>query len=157
MSVQETVTRIATLAGQVEGVKTAFEQIPRIISNAQVPAIVIFPGEATYDVTTLGEQSVLEDRIYRIVLFYAEAAFGTQGQQQIGIEPMFTRIRDYFLARPGLSLSGDNTNVIYDATMQGDAGFQIVDYPSGTDKTTSFAAIEFRLSCRETARILYQD
>lgn len=157
MSVQDTVERIATLAGAIEGVKTAFESIPRIINAAQVPAIVIFPGEANYDKTSLGEQSVLEARVYRIVLFYAEAAFGTQNQQQIGIEPMFTRIRDYFLARPGLSLPDSPTNVIYDATMQGDAGFQIIDYPTGTDKTTSFAAIEFRLSCRETARIIYQD
>lgn len=156
MSVELTTTRIAELCGNVEGVRTAFQQIPRIISNAQVPAVVVFPGEATYDTTTLGEQMVLEVRIYRIVLFYAEAAFGTQGQQQIGIEPLFTRIRDYFLARPGLSLPTED-RVIYDATMQGDAGFQIVDYPSGTDKTTSFAAIEFRLECREVSKILYQD
>lgn len=157
MTVQETTERIATLAGAVEGVKTPFEQIPRIITPAQCPAVVIFPGEANYDLTTLGEQMVKEDRIYRIVLFYAEAAFGTQGQQQIGIEPMFTRIRDYFLARPGLSLPDTPTNVVYDATMQGDAGFQIIDYPSGTDKTTSFAAIEFRMEVREVSPILYQD
>lgn len=156
MTVQETTERIATLCGNIEGVRTAFTQIPRIISNAQVPAVVIFPGEATYDVTTMGEQMVLEPRIYRIVLFYAEAAFGTQGQSQIGIEPMFTRIRDYFLARPGLSLP-DDASVIYDATMQGDSGFQLIDYASGQDKLTQWAAIEFRLEVREVSPILYQD
>ncbi len=159
MTVASVTTRIAQMSALIDGVRTGFTQIPRTIMPAQCPAVVVFPGEALYDLTSLGEQIVLERRQYEIVLFYAEAVFGTATQQQIGIEPMFTAFRDYFLARPGLTLDtlGAAQDVLYDAIMTGDGGFQLVEYPSGNDQITSFAAIRFRITVQETAQVLYKD
>lgn len=159
MTVAQVTERIALMSERISGIRTGFKQIPRIIMPAQCPAIVIFPGEAQYDLTSLGEQSVLEHRTYDVVLFYADAAFGTATQQQIGIEPLFTTIRDYFLARPGLTVDGLDPpqSVVFNSRIQGDSGYQLIDYPSGNDVVTSFAAIRFRMLVDETALVLYQD
>lgn len=159
MTVASVTERIAQMSVQVSGVRTGFEQIPRIIMPAQCPAVVVFPATAIYDLASLGEQIVLERRSYEIVLFYADAAFGTGTQQQIGIEPMFNAIRDHFIARPGLTLDGLDPpqDVVYNAKITGDGGFQLVDYASGQDQLTTFAAIRFQMTVEETAQVLYKD
>lgn len=159
MTVASVTERLALMWANIDGIRTPFKQVPRVILGAQVPAVVIFPGEAQYNLTTLSEQIVVEHRTYDMVLFYAPALFGTATQQQIGIEPFFTTVRDYFLARPGLTLDGADPpqNVVYDAKILGDSGFQLVDYASGESEITSFAAIRFRIRVDETAQVLYKD
>jgi len=155
MSVVTTSARIAAMAALIPGITTAFPSIPRVVQDAELPAVVIFPGEATYDVDTFGDNDVVETRLYRILFLIQKAAYGTEDQAQVAIEPFFNTIRDYFLARPGLELTGAMLpqTVVYNATMLGDSGYQIIGYPQGSD----YAAIEYRLQVVEFAEVNYAD
>lgn len=156
MTVVTTSARIAAMAALIPGIQTAFASIPRVVQDAELPAVVIFPGEATYDVDTFGDNDVVETRLYRILFLIQKAAYGTETQAQVAIEPFFNTIRDYFLARPGLELTGATLPqvVVYDSVMLGDSGYQIIGYP---DAQSSYAAIEYRLSVKEWSAVAYQD
>src|SRR5579885_1854199 len=95
--------RIARMCGEIAGINTAFLNIPRALQAAHLPACVVWPGQADY-ADDLGEQEILETRIYEIVLYLDEARFGTEGQGQLEADPFFDAVRDHFRARPGLEL-----------------------------------------------------
>ncbi len=156
MSVVTTSARIAAMAQLIPGITVAFPSIPRVVQDAELPAVVVFPGEATYDVDTFGDNDVVETRLYRVLFLIQKAAYGTEDQAQVAIEPFFNTIRDYFLARPGLELTGATLpqTVVYNSTMIGDSGYQIIGYP---DQQSSYAAIEYRLSVIEFAEVNYAD
>lgn len=158
MSEQVARVRIAAMCGAINGVRTAFTQIPRVLQDAQLPAFVVFPGEATYDRNTESEQMVLETRTYNLILYISNARFDTSGALEIEADPFFTAVRDYFLARPGLELDsqGNNqTESAFLAVLLGDGGLQVGPYPIGGDET--YIQIRWRLQVQEIAAINYRD
>ena len=158
MSEQTARVRIAEMCSSVSGVVTAFTQIPRVLQDAQLPASVVFPGEATYDRQAMGEQMVLETRIYNLVLYVCNAAFDTQGMIEIKTDPFFVDVRDYFMARPGLELDrqgDDQSESAFLAVLLGDGGLQVGPYPIGGDK--DYVQIRWRLQVQEVAAINYRD
>lgn len=159
MSVQTTTQRLAAMYNAINGITRAFENIPRAILPAELPAVVIEPGAATYDSDTFGDNDVLETREYRATLFIDVAQFGTEKQGQVKVAPWFDTIRNYFLARPGLELDGETPPqvVVYNATLLGDNGFQIISYPTGGGIASEFAIIVFRHQVKEWASVAYQD
>lgn len=127
--------RIAAMCGAINGVQTAFPQIPRALQQAQLPAFVVFPGEATYDYVTLGEEMVLPSRVYNMILYLSEAEFETSGQLEINADPFFEAVETYFFARPGLELDSEGVNQSesqYRARLLGDGGLQVGPYPIGS-------------------------
>lgn len=159
MSVDTTTTRMAAMWRNIPGIQKAFDTIPRVILPAECPCVVFFPGEATYDTDTYGDNDGMEERIYRPTVFVRPAFMGVEGQVQNEVEPFFERIRDYLLARPGLELDGETQPgvVVYEARLMGDSGFQVISYPTASDQVADFGAIEFRQRVREWFTITYAD
>lgn len=159
MSEQTTRLRIANMWASINGVVTPFLQIPRVLQDAQLPASVVFPGQATYDTDTLGDQMVLETRTYDMVLYVANAAFDTSGQLEIQTDPFFAAVRDYFLARPGLELDGEGAHQVeiqFNSQLLGDGGLQVGPYPL-SGGTTDYIQIRWQLRVQEVAAITYHD
>lgn len=157
MSVQTTTLRLAAMCREIEGVRTAFDNIPRVLQDAELPAFVIYPGRAALvDADLTGEGDLIEQRTYTMTLYLIKAAYGTEYQAQTSIVPFFDRVRDYFMARPGLEYGADPASNprVFDTAWRGDNGFDVLRYPlSGTP----YAAIEFNLQVDEWAAIAYQD
>lgn len=157
MTVEFTIARIATIInnnpGGVGGAQ-AFTQIPREIQDNQLPAIVILPGPATYDTDSMGDEIVVEKRLYNVNFFYSRIDVGTEGQAQSECVPYFSRIRDFFNARPGLWDTGATQpeDVQFDSRLRGDQGFEKVQYGANT-----FYGIRFQLEVTEIAEIDYAD
>lgn len=153
--------RIANMWNGITGVQTHYYQIPRKLNDAELPGVVIFPGAATYDNTdALGEQMVLDTRIYEMVLYLAKAQFDTEGQLEIDADPFFDQVRDYFLARPGLELDAQGTTQsesVYDSNILGDGGLQIGPYPIQGQGSPDYIQIRWRLQVREVAAVAYHD
>lgn len=158
---QPTRIRIAGICGLINGVRTAFTNIPRVLQDAQLPAFVIFPGPATFDTYEEGQDIVKETRLYRLTLYVQNAAFGTTGDLEINTDPFFTSVRDFFLARPGLELDTDPNPKIpsaFNAKLLGDGGYQIGPYPlTGGAGTTDYIQIAWQLQVIELAQINYAD
>lgn len=155
MSVATTRPRIIAMWKQVTGVQKVYDNIPRVIQTAHLPAVIVFPGEMAFSkiASDIGE----DDRLYRSWLVLAEFGLGTEAQSEIDADPWFDRIRDYFTARPGLELDnvavGDlPQDLVFNAEYEGDSGFTIRPY-GGKD----YAVIESRLRVNELASIAYQD
>lgn len=152
MSVDTTRPRIIAMWGQVTGVKKVFANIPRALNRAELPGVIVFPGESTYE--DFASDLTLENRIYRSWLVIDEALLGTEGQAEIDADPWFERVRSHFVGHPGLEL--DSTappqDIVFDTTFEGDSGFTIRPYGS-----KQYGVIEFRLRVNELADIAYQD
>lgn len=157
MTVEFTIARIATLInndpGGVGGVQ-AFAQIPREIQDAGLPAIVILPGPAAYDTDSMGDEIVVEKRIYNLHFFYSRVDVGTEGEAQAALVPYFSRIRNFFVARPGLwdAEAVQPEDVQFDSRLIGDQGFEKIQYGAN-----AFYGIRFQLEVTEIAAIEYAD
>jgi hypothetical protein len=152
MSVNTTRPRIIAAWQQITGVQHVYAHIPRVIQPAELPGVIVFPGEASYE--DFASDMTMENRVYRCWLFLAEAKLGVEGQAEIDADPWFDRVRSHFVARPGLELD-DTTppqDIVFDSTYEGDSGFTIRPYGN-----KQYGIIEFRLRVNELADIAYQD
>lgn len=162
MSEAETRTRIVNVASEtITGVVTFFEQIPYVLQDAQLPALVVFPGAATYDSKIeYGEQIDVDIRVYEMVLYISKALFGTQGQLQLEADPYFSSFRDAFNARPGLELPSQGANQTYSVlqtAMLGDGGLQVGPYPLAGQGSHDYIQLRFQLRVWELSPVLYRD
>lgn len=154
--------RLAGLLGLINGVQTAFPNIPRILQDAELPAFVIFNGPASYDKHKFGNDTVDEKRIYRLVLYIERAEFDTEGQPQLNTDYFFQAVRDYLLARPGLELDTEanpQIGVAFDAELLGDGGFSVGPYPLNASGpgVPQYVQIQWQLQIEELAQITYAD
>jgi len=142
----------------IPGITTAYTYIPRTLQAAQLPAIVIEPGEAAYDTGSVGDAQVMSTEIYRATLFYDLAAFGTATQSETGLLPLIDTIKDYFFKRPGLELDTDvpQVAVVYNAQLTRSGGYRLLSYPTGSDKVADFATVTFFHQVMELSEITNQ-
>ncbi len=159
MTVATTTERIAAMYRLIPGVKTAYTYIPRTLQAAQLPAIVLEPGEAVYDTASVGDGMLLSIEVYRATLFYDQALFGTETQSESGLLPLIDSIKDYFFRRPGLqldTLADPESDVVFNATLVRSGGYQIKSYPTGKDVLTDFATVMFFHQVQEMSQIVQQ-
>jgi hypothetical protein len=158
MSESTTRKRIVNVWHGVTGVKKYFYQIPRVLQDAELPALVVFPGRAVYDAQWGGEQMVKETREFLMVLYLAKAGYGTEGQLEIQADPFFDQVRDFFLARPGLELDSEGaaqSESVYDSAITGDGGLQVGPYPLSGPDSPEYVQIRWTLTVDEVAAITY--
>lgn len=159
MSEVTTRKRIAAMWGEINGVRTAYANIPRALQDAALPGAVVFPGRATHakDET---EAFIHETRIYRMVLYIEKAAFGTEGQGEIDADPFFDSVLLHFAARPGLELNSEGaqqSESVLDAEMLTDGGLQVGPYPLAGQGTPDYIQIAWDLQVTELIEVNYQD
>lgn len=133
------------------------ENIPRVLQDANCPCAVLFPAEAAYSISDLGNQTLETARRYRIVVFIENALYGTASQGQVIIAPFFDAIADYIVARPGLPLStiSPPRPVVGETSLVSDEGYSLTEYPIGSQKL--YHSIEFVLEVIEIENIVYAD
>lgn len=160
MSESTTRNRIARMWAEINGVQTPFMEIPRRLQVAQLPAAVIFPGKATHDKNSLGNQMVLETRIYKMVLYIAEAGLDTSGQSEINADPFFDTVLQHFESRPGLELKSEGANQTYsvlNAETPVDGGLQVGPYPIAGQGSPEYVQIQWDMKVEEIIEIVYGD
>lgn len=153
---------IAGLCSLIPGVRTSFTQIPRMVQDAQLPAMIVLPGPASFDNVIESVQMVLETRIYQLVLLVQNAAFGTSGDLELQCDPFFKSVRDFFFARPGLE-ELDTQGVpkipsVLNAKLLGDNGLNIGAFPfQGGSDTPEYVQIIWRLQVQEIVPVNFAD
>lgn len=153
MTVDFVRTRLAALQRQIPGILIAHDRIPASLNNAECPQFVNRVADARYNLSTLGEQAVSEERLYFMELYVAELETGAPGQSEDMTVPFVDVVRDFFLARPQLQIDG-STEAVYRAVLESDTGAVIgIEYPSGSNKR--YAGIRFNLRVYEIHRIAY--
>jgi len=163
MSVASTAERMADMwqASQADlGIKTVFRRIPRVLLDSECPAVVFFWRNATYDTDAMGDNEVLEERLWEPTVFIRPAYQGTETSAQTAAEDIVSPIRDFLLSRPGLEIEDEaaaGRESVYDARLISDAGYQVVPYPINDSQAKDFAAVVFQQRVREVAAIAYQD
>lgn len=164
MGVQTTRPRIVAICKTITGVFHVYDNIPRVVLPAFLPAVVVFTGEVTSSQSSdgnnpgdvFGDQANLDTRIYRITLLVEEARMNAEGEAEISTDPFFDRFREAFQAKPGLELDTDNV-AVYGTRWLGDNGFRLIPYPKGSKEIGEFAGTEFRLEVQEVTEVNYED
>lgn len=160
MSEATTRLRIARMAAEITGIRTPYQQIPRVLQDAELPGLVVFPGAATNDKTTFGNEINYQIRTYELVLYLQKAQFDTEGQGQLNVDPFFDAVTTHYLARPGLEIDAEGaaqSENEYDSMLLGDDGLQVGPYPISGPQSPDYLQIRFRLQVKELAGIVYQD
>lgn len=156
MTVATTTLRLKAMYELIPGVKTAYAYIPRTLLAAQLPAIVIEPGQAAYDTDNWGTEMVMSIETYRATLFYDQSLFGTETQSESGLLPLIDSIKTYFFQRPGLQLDtlpDPEADVVFNAKLIGNSGYRIQSFPTGKDTLTDFATVSFTHQVSELSQI----
>lgn len=112
-------------------IETAFDEIPFTLQAAMLPAVITFPGNATYSRDAYGEDTLQEIRTYRCVVHVA-----TMGNEQTGkpnVERYISRARHYFAARPGMEddTQSNPRTVTTQIELLNDEGHIFAQYPIG--------------------------
>jgi len=160
MSEATTRARIAAMWGEINGVRTAYANIPRVLQDAALPGAVVFPGRATHSKSDLGEQLIHEIRVYRMVLYLSKAAFGTEGQLEIETDPFFDTVLQHFAARPGLELNSEGANQTYSVLtveLLNDTGLVVGPYPLSGQGSDEYVQVGWDLQVEEIIEITYED
>lgn len=131
----------AVLSG-IPGVIHAFAEAPGTLNRSDMPCFVNFTGPATQDWAGLGDEMDIEARVYLMRLYVLPAADGTPGEAERLCEPFFSRVRDYFAARPQLG----NLTGIQAAYVIGDSGVAPLKF---NDPNQPILGIEFKLQVQE--------
>lgn len=158
MSIQTTRRRMADFLKDIHGVRNAFSSVPRTLQRAELPAFVIFPGRADYDLRTYGEQIAQEVRIYEAVLYVAEAGDGTEGVAEELCEPFIPLVKAHCLARTGLNRESlaYPSGIVADMELFGDGAPAVRPFPRN-DPTKLYAAVPFYFRIKELNQITYRD
>lgn len=159
MTTSATMTRIAAVAGEITGIKKAYNKIPMRIQDAELPAIVPMPSQSRYDYTTHGEEVVEKPRRWLVYLYFQRARFGTEGEYQDDTTDMIDTVANHFIARPGLTLASGaaSQDKVYDSRVVGDSGFQLLAYPPNAQFAPEYIGSVIELEVEEIEAISYAD
>ena len=135
------------------GVQTAFTTVPRVLQHAELPAVVVFPMRADYDLETFGERIVQEIRLYEAVLFVKEVTEDAEGEAEAACEEYIPLVRDYFLARTGLETTISESGIVGDMELLGDGAPVAREFPRGSQRM--YAAVPFYFRVKELSQINY--
>lgn len=141
MSVETVKARLAQIQSGIAGIKRAFVQGPNSLNVADMPLFMTMTGKAEYDWGGLGSDAGLERRLYLMRLYVMPFGAGVAGEAERAVEPFFQPVRDTFAARPSLG----NLAGVQNATLVGDSGIIVLQYPQGT----LYFGVEFRLMVEE--------
>lgn len=151
MSVATVKTRLATIEGNISGIRVAYAQGPNSLVAANLPAFINLTRPGQVDWRAVGSDDGLETRLYLPTLYVRPFGTGIPGEGERDCEPFFALVRDAFAARPSLEqLIG-----VQEAIFLGDGGVTVLRYPIQSDSL--FWGIEFRLQVREIVARNYAD
>lgn len=142
----------------ITGVVTTYYQIPRVLQDAELPGVVVFPGAAEYDKESYSNTMEMETRIFAMVLYIEKAVYGTEGQTQLDADTYFDQVKPYFDARPGLELDSERNEQsfsVYNSYTVGDGGFQVGPYPLQGQGSPDYVQIRWNLRVMNLSQVVY--
>lgn len=147
-TIEDIRSALATMAASVSGVRRAYSTLPPQIPDADLPAALTFPREATYDFLSAGEDQDVEQRNWLLWVLVAPREQGVPGEMETRAEPFIDAIKTYFKARPSLTM----LHGIIRAWLTGDGGPRQLEWAG-----VVYWGVEFRLSVRILEKRVYAD
>ncbi|MCC6361862.1 MAG: hypothetical protein IT450_24265 [Phycisphaerales bacterium] len=106
MGVSAERARIASIAALITGVTSTSAAVPRDVTTADLPALIVMTGEG---VRTRDGGLLLVQRTYKLALLVLPAAMGAELEAEQACEPFFERFEDAYGQRPALQLANNLT------------------------------------------------
>jgi len=114
MSIAATCAAIAVIGATVTGIVQATDPPPEKIDSAEMPALYVFTGPATYDTSTYGFHR--ETRQYRVRVAVAPEGQATPPVIETRVRTLLPLVNATFIAAPTLN------RTVLQATVLGDSG-----------------------------------
>lgn len=126
MSVAAQRERIAAIAALIDGVATTSAALPRNLTGADLPAVIVLAGEG---VRTRDGGLMLVTRTYRLALLVKPWTQGIELEAEQACEPFYERFEDAFGRRPGLQLTDNTTPLpgVQHAELGNDGGTTMIE------------------------------
>lgn len=138
MPVDTVIPRLQTINAAITGVTRAYDTLPGKLSKADLPAMLVIPGEATQEqLTALG---MAEERVYTLLLYVAPLALDTFNAAYNDARVFPRLVQAAYAAANRLN----DLDTVLDAYLISDSGVQPLLYGQ-----IQYAGIEFRLRVRE--------
>lgn len=156
MTVSFVMQRIYDMAnGQIAGLNRVYQTIPQVVQDSELPCLITWPGPNTndYQSVDLGVDMVETIRTYDLIVLYSRTNVATSGETQIGIEPLFDAVNNFFIQRPGLWLTSQvQPDVTLNSKVTGDRGFEQIEYAK-----QPYLGFRLTIEVQELIDIAYQD
>jgi hypothetical protein len=146
-TVSNILQRLADLYATIDNVTTTYPFVPRQVPHSELPAIVLWPGSATYATSPRrGANEIVIRRNYTALALLEPANTGTEteGQQRVldyGLFDNVLRTFGFGNVRNSLILNGVPLKGITETIVTGDTGLVVRAYPFNTDQ--QYIAVEF--------------
>lgn len=126
---------IKTVCAGISGVRTAYDVQPPALNPADMPLMIVQPGQATYDRDALGLPMVVMTRQWQLTLFVQSTASGraTQSEAETNAQALLDTVRQALLARTRVQVAG-GTGDGTDFLPTGDSGLVLI--PAAPGDTT---------------------
>ena len=147
--------RLAAMFAEVSGVTTAVSRMPRVIKHAELPIMIPTTGASNYDTRSMGEQSVVDNRILTATLYVAEADNDVEYAGEEAAEAFIPLVKAYMLGRPGMTTSAQS-GIVYDMELVGDGGVISRPYPANSQQFF-YIAVPFYFRIKLWDQISYKE
>ena len=137
LTIEQQETVLETVLAAVSGVKKVFTEYPDALQDRELPALILFPADGSYDQVADGANSLTVDRVWRALLYVKRAELGREFQAQCEVKPFLTAIPLALAARQVLNADGYGFQVFLDRG--GDTGPRPLTY-----NDQAYAGAEFR-------------
>lgn len=152
------IARLVAIWQTLDGIKTVYEDVPRVIPAGALPAVVIVPSQVVSRDMSMGAVgNLIETRQYDMYLYVAQALLGTSNQSETSLKPFFDSVTRLFFSRPDLSLNPASVTGEFEAALQPDNGYQILQYATGTDRLADHAGAVFPIHITTYSKITMND
>ncbi len=136
---------IAAIGATVEGITAAVDPPPPKLDTAQLPALYVLTGPASYEWD--GDVGY-ETRTFRVQVAVAALGQGAPDSLEARCRPILVAVRDAFASHPYLN----RTVGVKEAILVGDSGVIVPSEEKG-----QFAGLEFQLRVRMLVRRTYAE
>lgn len=131
---------IQSIGAAVEGITKAFDPPPVNLVSADLPAQVVFTGQAQRDHAELGANLVVITRMFRVQVAVMPVGQGNPNKRESTIRPLLDRHIDAFEAHPTLGklVGVREAEVAYDSgvVLLVEYGQKFIGYEIGLQVTT---------------------
>jgi hypothetical protein len=131
---------LRTVLQDISGIDTVFLRRPPAIQRVQLPAIVFYPGRATYDRAEDGARSLTIRREWAVVVYAQEMMTGRHQEAEEAVEAFLTAVPEK-LAKTLRARLDDGRVFNIDLHNAGDGGVVPLRYSD-----TDYAGAEFRVT-----------
>lgn len=133
-TLRDAIERTATMIEEASIVDAVKDIVVGAIEPNEMPAVIVRPGTAQYELLQLGRRSVNVQQSIDVVALWGVVGTGRKGERQRDAYTLYEALRGLLLSNRKLAVAADGANptTSYVAALTNDTGIDVQEYPANS-------------------------